>query len=121
MQVILLERVANLGQIGAVVDVKAGYARNFLLPQKKALRATRDNIALFEKQKIHLEATNLNKRKEAEEVAEKIKGLSLIIIRQAGDSGHLYGSVMPKDIVEALSQKGIEAKKSQIILKEPIK
>lgn len=121
MQVILLERVPNLGQMGSVVDVKPGYARNFLLPKLKALRATPENIAIFEKKKVQLEATNLSKKKEAEEVEQKIQGLSLILIRQAGDSGHLYGSVTPRDIGALLIQKGIEVSNSQVVLKAPIK
>lgn len=121
MKVVLLERVPSLGQIGSVVEVKPGYARNFLLPQKKALRVTPANMAIFEKQKAQLEAVNLTKKSEAEEVASKIQGLSITLIRQAGDSGHLYGSVTPRDISVILMQKGIEIQKSQIILKEPIK
>ncbi|MBS0185131.1 MAG: 50S ribosomal protein L9 [Proteobacteria bacterium] len=121
MQVILLERVPNLGQIGSVVDVKPGYARNYLLPKKKALRVTPENIAIFEKQKAHLEASNLTKKAEAETCAQKIQGFTITLIRQAGDSGHLYGSVTPRDISVILMQKGIEIKRSQIVLKAPIK
>lgn len=121
MKVVLLERVPSLGQIGSVVDVKPGYARNFLLPKKKALRVTPENMAIFEKQKEQLEVLNLSKKSEAEEVAQKIKGISITLIRQAGDSGHLYGSVTPRDISVMLIQKGIEIKKSQIVLKMPIK
>lgn len=121
MEVILLERVPSLGQMGDVVTVKPGYARNFLLPKKKALRATRDNIALFEKQKAQLEATNLKKKAEAEGVAQKLQGITLTLIRQAGDSGHLYGSVTTRDIAEALGKNGVEALRSQIILEAPIK
>lgn len=121
MEVILLERVPNLGQMGDVVTVKPGFARNFLLPKKKALRATRDSIALFEKQKAQLEATNLKKKTEAEEVASKLQGITLTLIRQAGDNGHLYGSVTTRDITDALIKNGVEAFRSQIILEAPIK
>ncbi|HQS84326.1 MAG: 50S ribosomal protein L9 [Alphaproteobacteria bacterium 16-39-46] len=121
MKVILLERVPSLGQIGSVVEVKPGYARNFLLPKKKALRVTPENMAIFEKQKGQLEAVNLTKKSEAEDAALKIQGLSITLIRQAGDSGHLYGSVTPRDISVILMKKGIEIKKSQIVLKAPIK
>lgn len=121
MEVVLLERVPHLGQMGSVVKVAAGYARNYLLPKKKALRATKDNLALFEKKRAELEATNLKKKSEAEEVAKRMEGTVLTLIRQAGDSGHLYGSVTSRDIAESLLQKGITIGRTQIHLKAPIK
>src|SRR3546814_8527021 len=93
MEVILLERIEKLGQMGDTVRVKPGFARNYLLPQKKALRATKDNMARFEHQRADLEARNLERRKEAEQVAAKMEGLSIVLVRQAGDTGQLYGSV----------------------------
>lgn len=121
MQVVLLERVENLGFIGSVVNVKNGYARNFLLPRKKALRATKENLEYFETQKSHLEAENLKRKKEAEQIAGKMKGLNLNIIRQAGDSGHLFGSVRNVDIVEAVCTSGFIINKSQVCIYAPIK
>src|SRR5689334_24837015 len=96
--VVLLERIEKLGQMGQVVNVKPGYARNYLLPKKKALRATKDNLAYFEKQRTQLEAQNLKRRAEAEEVATKLDKLQVVIVRQAGESGQLYGSVSARDI-----------------------
>src|SRR5690348_8271656 len=93
VELILLQRVENLGQMGDVVKVKPGYARNFLLPQKKALRASKDNLARFETERAQLEAQNLKRREEAERVAERVGGLTVVILRQAGESGNLYGSV----------------------------
>src|SRR5712671_7608945 len=101
VEVILLQRIENLGQMGDVVRVKPGYARNFLLPQKKALRASKDNRARFEQQRAQLEAQNLKRREEAERIAERVGGLSVIIIRQAGESGSLYGSVSARDVADA--------------------
>ena len=98
MEVILLERIETLGQMGDVVKVKPGYARNFLLPQQKALRANKANMALFETQRAQLEADNLKRRDEAEAVAAKLEGLSTVLIRQAGESGQLYGSVTARDL-----------------------
>ena len=98
VELILLQRVEKLGQMGDVVKVKPGYARNFLLPQKKALRANKQNLAHFEQQRAQLEAQNIKRREEAERLAERVGGLSVVIIRQAGDSGSLYGSVTPRDI-----------------------
>ena len=121
MQVILLERVAKLGQMGDVVEVKPGYARNFLLPQGKALSATSDNIAHFEAQKAQLEARNLETRKEAEELAERLDGKQFIVIRSASDSGALYGSVTPRDAASAATEDGFSVDKKQIILNGPIK
>jgi len=121
VQVILLERVEKLGQMGQVVDVRPGYARNFLLPQKKALRATKDNLAYFETQRAQLEAQNLARKSEAEQVAQKLDGLSVIIIRQAGESGQLYGSVSARDIADAVTDAGFTIEKRQVILDRPIK
>jgi large subunit ribosomal protein L9 len=121
VDVILLERVENLGQMGQVVKVRPGYARNFLLPQKKALRATKDNLAYFEKQRAQLEAANLTRRTEAEQVAQKLDGLSVVIIRQAGESGQLYGSVSARDIADAVTGAGFTVTRGQIVLDKPIK
>ncbi len=121
MQVVLLERVAKLGQMGDVVNVKDGYARNFLLPRKKALRATEENLKHFESQKAQLEARNLELKKEAEQVAGKLDGESFVIIRQAGESGQLYGSVSARDIATAISEGGVSVERSQISMQRPIK
>ncbi len=121
MQVILLERVAKLGQMGEVVDVKAGYARNFLLPQGKALSASKANIANFETQKAQLEARNLETKKEAESLGEKLAGQQFIIIRSASDSGSLYGSVTPRDIAETATAEGFSVDRKQVVLIAPIK
>ncbi len=116
MELILLERVENLGQMGDVVNVKPGYARNFLLPRGKALRASKDNIAYFETQKKQLEADNLKKKDEAEKVAKKIDGLTVSIIRQASEGGQLYGSVASRDIAEAVTRGGATIDRGQVIL-----
>ncbi|SFT44258.1 50S ribosomal protein L9 [Sedimentitalea nanhaiensis] len=121
MQVILLERVAKLGQMGEVVDVKNGYARNFLLPQGKALSASEANIANFEMQKAQLEARNLETRKEAEALAVKLDGQQFIVIRSASDSGSLYGSVTPRDISDAATEDGFTVDRKQVVLTAPIK
>jgi large subunit ribosomal protein L9 len=121
VELILLQRVENLGQMGDVVKVKPGYARNFLLPQKKALRASKDNRAVFEKQRAQLEALNIKKREEAERVAERVVGMSVIIIRQAGESGALYGSVSGRDIADACTAGGLTIGRSQVVLEQPIK
>jgi large subunit ribosomal protein L9 len=121
VELILLQRVENLGQMGEVVRVKPGYARNYLLPQKKAIRANKDNLARFEAQRAQLEAQNLKRREEAERVAERVGGLSVIIIRQAGESGSLYGSVSTRDISVAATDAGLSIDRSQVVLKEPIK
>ncbi len=121
MQVILLERVAKLGQMGNVVDVKPGYARNFLLPQKKALTASRTNIEAFEAQKAQLEANNLETRTEAEAVAQKLNGQQFIVIRAASDSGVLYGSVSTRDAAEAVTGAGFTIERKQVALAAPIK
>jgi len=114
MQVILLERVENLGQMGDVVNVKPGYARNFLLPRQKALRATDTNISHFEAQKKVIEADNLKKKAEAEKVAKKAEGLKVAIIRQASEAGQLYGSVTARDIADAVVSKGFKIDRTQV-------
>ncbi|MES2846026.1 MAG: 50S ribosomal protein L9 [Pseudomonadota bacterium] len=121
MQVILLQRVAKLGQMGEVVNVKDGYARNFLLPQGKALRANDANIKSFEAKKAQLQATNLETRKEAEVVGEKLDGQIFIIIRSASDSGALYGSVTTRDAADAATDAGFTVKRDQVVLDRPIK
>jgi large subunit ribosomal protein L9 len=121
MEVILLERVAKLGQMGEVVRVKDGYARNFLLPQGKALRATKDSRARFETMKSHLEARNLELKSDAEKVSARLDGQSFIVIRQASDTGQLYGSVSPRDIVAILNEGGFTLSRGQISLNTPIK
>src|SRR5271169_4092660 len=121
MNLILLERVPKLGQMGDVVKVKPGFARNYLLPQKKALRASKDNRAKFEQQRVQLEAQNLKRREEAERVAERVGGLSVVIIRQAGESGSLYGSVSSRDIADACTAAGLTVNRSQVVLGQPIK
>src|ERR1700752_4212178 len=119
--VVLLERIEKLGQMGQVVNVKPGYARNYLLPQKKALRATKDNLAYFEKQRVQLEAANLERKKDADQVAQKLEGLSVVIIRQAGESGQLYGSVNARDIADAVTATGFTVTRGQVVLDKPIK
>ena len=121
MQVILLERVAKLGQMGEVVDVKPGYARNFLLPQGKALSASKANIEAFEGQKAQLEAQNLETKKEAEAMSDKLNGQQFIIIRSASDSGALYGSVTTRDAAEAATAEGFTVDRKQVVLGSPIK
>ena len=121
MDVILLERIEKLGQMGDVVKVKAGFARNYLLPQQKALRATDGNKAMFETQKAQLEAKNLENRKEAEAVGSKMDGEKVILIRQAGEAGQLYGSVNARDVAEALTAAGFTVSRSQVQLANPIK
>ena len=121
IELILLERVENLGQMGQVVKVRPGFARNFLLPQKKALRATKDNLAFFEKQRTQLEAQNLKKKGEAEQVAGKLEGVNVVVIRQASESGQLYGSVSARDIADAVTAAGFTVGRSQIVLDKPIK
>jgi large subunit ribosomal protein L9 len=121
MEVILLERIETLGQMGDVVKVKPGYARNFLLPQKKALRATKDNLTYFEKQRAQLEAQNLKRRQDAEGVAKKLEGLQVVILRQAGETGQLYGSVATRDIADGVTAAGFTVDRRQILLDQPIK
>ena len=121
MQVILLERVAKLGQMGEVVKVKEGYARNFLLPQGKALRASDANIAAFEDRKVQLEARNAESKAEAEKVAQKLDGENFVIIRSASDSGALYGSVTTRDVADTATDSGFTIERKQIVLGNPIK
>ncbi len=121
VELILLQRIEKLGQMGDVVKVKPGYARNFLLPQRKALRASKDNRAKFEQQRAQLEAQNIRRREEAERLAERVGGLSVVIIRQAGESGSLYGSVSARDVAEASSAAGLTINRSQVVLEQPIK
>jgi large subunit ribosomal protein L9 len=121
MEVILLERVPKLGQMGETVKVKDGYARNFLLPNGKALRATKSNKERFETERVQLEARNLEQRKEAQGVADKLSGQTFVLIRQAGESGQLYGSVSARDISEAATAAGFTVERSQIVLNTPIK
>ena len=121
MEVILLERVAKLGQMGEVVRVKDGFARNFLLPHGKALRATKDNRAKFETMKVQLETRNLELKGEAEKISTKLDGQSFIVIRQASETGQLYGSVSPRDIVSIVETGGFTVSRGQIVLNAPIK
>lgn len=121
MEVILLERVENLGQMGDTVRVRPGYARNYLLPQRKALRATKENLAYFERQRTQLEATNLKRRSEAESVSTKLDGVTVVVLRQAGEAGQLYGSVTGRDVAEALGQAGFTVGRTQVTIDRPIK
>jgi len=121
MQVILLERIGRLGQMGDVVKVRPGFARNFLLPQGKALRATKENLSRFEKERAQLEATNLQRKQEAEAVAKKLNGLSFVVLRQAGDTGQLYGSVSTRDIADSVTAGGFTLDRVQVLLDRPIK
>ena len=121
MEVILLERVAKLGQIGETVKVKDGFARNWLLPNGKALRATEANKKKFEGMKAQIQAQNLERKNEAEAVAKKVDGKSVILVRQAGETGQLYGSVSTRDIADALTKDGTTVERRQIVLNAPIK
>jgi large subunit ribosomal protein L9 len=121
VDVILLERVEKLGQMGQVVKVRPGFARNYLLPHKKALRATKENLAYFEKQRGQLEAQNLARRGEAEHVAKKLDGIAVVVIRQAGESGQLYGSVTARDISDAVTKAGFTIGRGQVVLDKAIK
>jgi large subunit ribosomal protein L9 len=121
IELILLERVEKLGQMGQVVKVKPGYARNYLLPQKKALRATKENLAYFETQRAQLEASNLQRKSEATGIGAKLEGLSVVLVRQAGESGQLYGSVSARDIAEAVTDAGFTIERRQVVLDRPIK
>lgn len=121
MQVILLQRIAKLGQMGDVVNVKDGFARNFLLPQKKALRATEENRKQFESQRAQLEADNLAHKSDASQVAGKLEGKIFVAIRQAGDTGQLYGSVSTRDIAEVITAGGFTVNRNQVVMDKPIK
>ena len=121
MQVILLERVEKLGQMGDEVRVKDGFARNFLLPKRKALRATKANREYFQTQKAHLEAHNLERKKDADAIAKKLDGKSFTLIRQAGDRGQLYGSVSPRDISDAMEKSGFKVDRHQVSISVAIK
>lgn len=121
MDIILLERVAKLGQMGEVVSVKPGYARNYLLPAGKALRANEHNMKAFEDQKAQLEARNLETKKEAEKLAEKLDGETFVVIRQASDGGNLYGSVSTRDAADAATEAGFSVDRGQVALTAPIK
>lgn len=121
VDLILLERVEKLGQMGQVVKVKPGYARNYLLPQKKAMRATKENLAYFDTQRAQLEVHNLERKSEAAEIAAKMEGVTVVLIRQAGESGQLYGSVAVRDLAEAVTAAGYTIGKQQIVLERPIK
>jgi large subunit ribosomal protein L9 len=121
MDVILLERVEKLGAIGDVVTVKDGFARNFLLPRKKALRATEANKARFEQQRAQIETTNLKRREEAQGISGKVDGMTIVLVRQAGETGQLFGSVTPRDIADAIAAEGVTVDRRQVILDRPIK
>jgi len=121
MEIVLLERIEKLGIMGDVVSVKDGFARNYLLPQGKALRATKENLASFEEQRAQLEARNLEQRKEAEAVAARMEDASIVVVRQASESDHLYGSVSMRDIADSLSEAGYTVDRKQVALDHPIK
>jgi len=121
VELILLQRVEKLGQMGEVVKVKPGYARNFLLPQAKAVRATKANRERFERERVQLEAQNLKRRDEAERVAERVQGLTIVLIRQASEAGALYGSVAARDISDGCTAAGLGIERSQVLLQTPIK
>lgn len=121
IEVILMQRVEKLGQMGDTVKVKPGYARNFLLPGGRAIRATKENLARFEGQRAQLEAQNLKRREEAERVAERMDGLQVVLLRQAGEGGNLYGSVTARDIADICKQAGLTVGRDQVVLEQPIK
>ena len=121
MQVILLERIERLGALGDVVNVKPGFARNFLLPRKKALRANKDNMTYFESKRSELEALNAKHRDEAQGIAGKLDGFKLVLVRQAGEGGQLYGSVSARDIADALIEHKFKVERTQVVLANPIK
>src|SRR5436190_1843817 len=121
VELVLLERVEKLGQMGQVVNVRPGFARNYLLPQKKALRATKENLTYFESQRAQLEANNLQRKSEATEIGTTLEGLSVVIVRQAGESGQLYGSVSARDLADAVTEAGFTIEKRQVVLERPIK
>ena len=121
MELILLQRIEKLGQMGDIVKVKPGFGRNFLLPTGKAVRATAENIEDFKQKKSQIEANNLRLKKEAEVVAEKLQGLEVVVLRSAGETGHLYGSIRPQDIVEQIKKQGFSVDRSQVCLTHPLK
>lgn len=121
MQVVLLERVEKLGQMGEVVTVKDGFARNFLLPQRKALRATRANLARFETERAQIEARNLELKAEAQKVADKLDGQTFVVIRSASEAGALYGSVTARDVADAATEAGFSVDRGQVRLDRPVK
>ena len=121
IELILMQRVEKLGQMGELVKVRPGYARNFLLPKGKAIRANTENLKRFEAQRAQLEAQNLKRREEAERIAERVTGLTVTIIRQAGESGSLYGSVSARDIADGCKEGGLTVSRSQVLLEQPIK
>lgn len=121
MEVILLERIEKLGQMGDIVKVKPGFARNYLLPQAKALRSNKENLALFESRKAQLEAANLKRKEEAEQISAKMEGLNLVIVRQAAETGQLYGSVTGRDIRDAIREAGYLIERRQVVLDQPLK
>lgn len=121
IELILMQRVDKLGQMGELVKVKPGYARNYLLPGGKAIRATKSNLERFEQDRVQLEAQNLKRREEAERIAERMEGLSVVLIRSAGESGGLYGSVSARDIADGCTDAGLTVNRSQVQLDQPIK
>jgi len=121
IELILMQRVDKLGQMGELVKVKPGYARNYLLPGGKAIRATKSNLEKFEQDRVQLEAQNLKRREEAERIAERMEGLSVVLIRSAGESGGLYGSVSARDIADGCTEAGLTVNRSQVLLDAPIK
>ena len=121
MEVILLERIEKLGQMGDVVNVKTGFARNYLLPQNKALRKTKQNLSRFESERAQLEADNLTRKNEAENIAGKLENMNVTIIRAAGETGQLYGSVTSRDLAESVTKAGISISKNQVILNRALK
>jgi large subunit ribosomal protein L9 len=121
IELILMQRVEKLGQMGEVVKVRPGYARNFLLPKGRAIRANAANLKRFETDRVQLEAQNLKRREEAERVGERVAGLTVTIIRQAGESGSLYGSVSARDIAEGAKSGGLTVNRNQVLLEQPIK
>jgi len=121
IEVILMQRVDKLGQMGERVRVRPGFARNYLLPQRKAIRASKDNLLRFDRERVQLEAQNIKRREEAERVAERVFGLTVTIIRAAGESGNLYGSVSSRDIADACKVNGLTVDRAQVLLEQPIK
>ncbi len=121
MQVVLLERVEKLGQMGDVVNVRNGFARNYLVPQGKAMRATKANLAEFERRRVQLEAANLKRKEEAQGLVGRIDGRTVVVVRQAGEGGQLYGSVNARDVAEALTAEGVSIERHQVRLEQSIK